>query len=339
MNIKEYIKDKSFHLSMFVLMIGIIFLFMLVFQISQTYIIFLISIIVFFSIIIFIYDYLRQVSFYQYYLQQLEQLDQKYLICEMIKKPRFLHGKILYQSLYDINKSMNERINDLSFQVDDFKDYIEMWIHEVKIPLSHLILIMHNHKSEMSPQVLEQVRILENQVNLVLYYVRCENAQNDYLIKSSSLLKIVNHVIVKNKDYFIYHKLKLSLKDLNYDVYTDSKWLEFIVNQIINNSFQYSGHKDDSLIEISACQKDHHIILSIYDNGIGISSSDLPRVFEKSFTGDNGRFQKKSTGMGLYICYQLCQRLGHQLIIESKQNEYTKVSIVFCLNDYYDVVR
>ena len=266
-------------------------------------------------------------------------MDQKYLICELVKEPEFLNGKILYQSLYEINKSMLEKLNELELQVNDFKDYVEMWIHEVKIPLSHLTLAVHNHKSNMNSQILEQVRKLENQVDQVLYYVRCENSQKDYLIKKSTLSKIVKNVIMKNKDYFIHHKLKLNIYDLDKVVLTDSKWLEFIINQIINNSFQYTVHKSEACIEISATEDNEQVILTILDNGIGICSSDLPRVFEKSFTGYNGRIQKKSTGMGLYICYRLCQHLGHHICIESIQNEYTKVIITFHKDHYYDVLK
>lgn len=339
MTIVMYIKDKAVHLLIHLIMVLLVILIMLAFQLNQAFILFIITMIVFFISICFLYDYFRQVSFYRFYQKQLEQLDQKYFICELIKEPGFLDGKILYQSLYTINKSMLEKMNERDVQVNDFKDYVEMWIHEVKIPLAHLTLTVHNHKSDVSPQILEQVRKLENQVDQILYYVRCENSQKDYLIKSSSLSKVVKNVIMKNKDYFIHHKLKLSLHDLNKMVLTDSKWLEFIINQILNNSFQYGTHRMESRIDISAVEDNNQVILTIMDNGIGICPSDLPRVFEKSFTGYNGRIQKKSTGMGLYICQRLCQRLGHQIHIESVQNEYTKVMIIFHKDHYYDVVK
>ena len=339
MTVKSYLRDKVVHFLIYAMMIVLLLSMMMAFQIHQALMISVVVIMLFFMALVYIYDYQRQATFYRFYQNQLDDLDQKYLVCELIKEPDFLNGQILYQSLYEINKSMVEKINQLDLQVQDFKDYVEMWIHEVKIPLSHLTLTVHNHKSDMSPQVLEQVRKLENQVNQVLYYVRCENSQKDYLIKTSSLSKIVKNVVMKNKDYFIFHKLKLDLHDLDKEVLTDSKWLEFIVNQILNNSFQYSMDRLESCIDISAIEDNDQVILTIMDNGIGICPADLPRVFEKSFTGYNGRIQKKSTGMGLYICQRLCQRLGHQIQIESVQNEYTKVMITFHKNHYYDVVR
>lgn len=339
MTFQDYLKDKGVHLLVYALMISFVMFILISFQVNQACLVAVIIVMMLCFAVVIFYDYHQKSQFYSYFLLQLKNLDQKYLICELIKKPSFLEGKILYDSLYEINKAMLERINDLSLNIDDFKDYIEMWIHEVKIPLSHLTLTVHNHKSEISPRILEQVRKLENQVDQVLYYIRSQTAQKDYLVKTNSLSQMIKNVIVKNKDYFIYHQLKIYLKDLDYEVVTDSKWLEFIVNQILNNSFQYSQKHVHSFIEISARETDDVVILSLYDNGIGIQNSDLSRVFEKTFTGQNGRLQKKSTGMGLYICQKLCQCLGHDIEIESEYGKYTCVHIVFHKNHYYDVVR
>lgn len=337
MSLKDYIKDQWFALLMSILMLGLVSIVMMTFQINQALVISILMIIVFFLCLILIHDYFRKRVFYQHYCLLVGELDQKYLICEMIQEPTFLEGKILYDSLCEINKSMVEKISELEYSIEQFKDYVEMWIHEVKIPLSHLMLTIHNHKTEINPLILEQVHKLENQIDFILYYTRSQTAQNDYLINSSSLLQMVKNVIKKNKDYFIYHKVKVELKNLNYDVYTDSKWMEFILNQILNNSFQYTQDQKQAVIEISALQKNDCVVLCIEDNGIGIQKADLPRVFDKSFTGQNGRIQKKSTGMGLYICQNLCQQLGHDICIESQFHEYTKVMLTFYNDHYYDI--
>lgn len=338
MSIKAYIKDQGFSLMLFSFMCILIYVIMTFWHISQAFIVFILGIILTFSFFIFLYDFYRRKAFYSRFYSLLDELDQKFLICEVVKEPSFLEGQILYHSLYEINKSMIEKINELQSSVDEFKDYVEMWIHEVKIPLSHLNLAIYNHQLQSKPLILEQVHKLENQVDQVLYYVRSQSAQKDYLIKSTLLSQMIKNVIKKNKDYFIYHKVKVVLKDLDEYVYTDSKWLEFILNQILNNSFQYT-QEHQLIIEISAIKKDYQVILSIQDNGIGIQESDLPRVFDKSFTGNNGRIQKKSTGMGLYICKKLCQQLGHHISIESQLHKYTKVMIVFYNDHYYDVIK
>ncbi|MFR7592944.1 MAG: sensor histidine kinase [Longibaculum sp.] len=339
MTVKNYLQDKVFVFLAYIMMMIMTLLMLLAFDVNISLVVLIMSIDLVFIGFIEIFDYQRKKQFYHHYLSQLQLLEEKYLICELIKEPSFLEGKILYQSLYEINKSMLERINDLSMNIEDFKDYVEMWIHEVKIPLSHLTLTVHNHRSDVSLPILEQIRKLENQVDQILYYVRSQSAQKDYLVKNNLLSQMIKNVIVKNKDYFICHQLKIQLKDLDYEVVTDSKWLEFMVNQVLNNSFQYSKNTAHSYIEISAHESQDAIVLSIYDNGIGICASDLPRVFEKSFTGENGRKHKKSTGMGLYICRKLCDCLGHDITIESQSGVYTRVNIVFYKNDYYQVVQ
>lgn len=338
MKLRDYMKDHMFMIWMFVLMMCLIALIMISFRLNQALIISVCMICFLFIHFILIYDFYRKRLFYQQYCTMLKELDQKYLICEMVKEPSFLDGQILYHSLYEINKSMIEKMNELQFSIDQFKDYVEMWIHEVKIPLSHLTLTIHNHPTQSTPLIHEQIHKLENQVDLILYYVRSQTAQKDYLIKSSLLSDIVKNVVKKNKDYFIYQKVKIVLKNLDYIVYTDSKWLEFMLNQILNNSFQYTQDQKEAMIEVSAIKQENKIILSILDNGMGIKKSDLPKVFEKSFTGDNGRVQKKSTGMGLYICQKLCQQLGHDICIESIFHEYTKVQIIFYNDCFYDVL-
>lgn len=338
MNIKTYIRDQAFVFIFFFLMCILIYIFMIFWHINQSLIFFILGIIFVFFLFTFFYNFYQRKSFYTHFDSLLNELDQKFLICEMVKEPSFLEGKILYNALYDINKSMMEEMNELHLSVDEFKDYVEMWIHEVKIPLSHLNLSIYNHQFQSKPSILEQVHKIENQVDQVLYYVRSQSAQKDYLIKSISLSQIIKNVIKKNKDYFIYHKVKVILNNLDYNVYTDSKWLEFILNQILNNSFQYTP-THEAIIDISAMKKDNQIVLFIQDNGIGIQKSDLPRVFDKSFTGHNGRIQKKSTGMGLYICKKLCQQLGHHISIDSKINQYTKVIITFYDDHYYDVMK
>ena len=120
---------------------------------------------------------------------------------------------------------------------------------------------------------------------------------------------------------------------------TDAKWLEFIINEIISNSLKYYRKDVNSFVKITAFKNEDKTILSIYDNGIGISKTDLPQVFNKSFTGNNGRIINSSTGMGLYIAKKMCLKLGHEIIIESKVGEYTKVNIIFYNNDYFAVLK
>ena len=215
---------------------------------------------------------------------------------------------------------------------DDFKEYIELWIHEVKLPLASLTLM--NRKDKNTLRVLKE---LEDYVEQILYYVRCENANNDYLIKEWDLDTIIKNVALRNKDDLLALDIDFKVDNCNLKVLTDSKWLEFIINQIVSNSIKYKKEKD-SFIEITGKDYKNYVTITIYDNGKGISKSDLPRVFNKTFTGNNGRStSSKSTGMGLYLCKELCEKLGHKIEIDSKKDEYTKVTITIYKKDFYNV--
>ena len=160
--------------------------------------------------------------------------------------------------------------------------------------------------------------------------------QNGYTENNPAVNKIID-VALKNKDDLLENKVNLEVDIHNEKVLTDSKWLEFVLNQIINNSIKYKKNNNDPIIKISVKDEKDKVYLTIWDNGIGIPKNDIKRVFDKSFTGENGRIMAKSTGMGLYIVKKLCDKLGHKIIIESEIHKYTKITIIFYKNDFYKV--
>ena len=162
----------------------------------------------------------------------------------------------------------------------------------------------------------------------VLYYSRSDEVGKDYIIKKIDLGQVVRNVIKKNQRDFISKKISLQLGELDEFIYSDTKWIEFILNQIIGNAIKYSKGKDDK-IKIESTKIDSSVVLTIEDNGVGIVEKDINRVFEKGFTGENGRKFGKSTGIGLYLCKKLCNKLGLGLEIQSKVNVGTKISIIF----------
>lgn len=338
MNLKNYMKDKLIFIILFLFTYSILLLLFFAFKVSNSLIIAVTFLLLFLLFNVILIDYFRKKNFYQLLLSNIEKLDKAYFVIEMLEEPSFYEGKIIYQALYDINKSMCEMIKLLENQTEDFKEYIEMWIHEVKLPIASLVLMAHNHPDKFDKNSKEQIRRIEDYVEQVLYYVRQEFAEKDYLINAISLKKVVSNVALRNKNELLESNIDLIVENVDYRVYTDSKWLEFILNQIIGNSMKYKDKKN-AYIKINTLEEKNKYILEIIDNGIGISEEDLPRVFNKSFTGNNGRGWAKSTGMGLYIVKKLCDKLGHKVMIESSKGEYTKVSIVFFKNKYYDVIR
>lgn len=339
MKLSKYLKTNYLIIILFIVIIAIIDLMLVSFKTnSQAVIGVSITAIVGFVLYI-IYDFNRRKKFYNKLLNDLDLLDKKYLITEMIDKPDFYEGEIFYDALYEIDKSMAEKIKEYSLSIQDFKEYIEMWIHEVKLPLASLNLIVHNHRELSDKKITEQLKRLDDDIEQVLYYVRSENAEKDYLIKETELNKVISNVAMKNKDILLENNINFEVDVGNKKVLTDSKWLEFIVNQIVSNSIKYTRNDVEHLIKITSEENNKCTILKIYDNGIGISKSDIPKVFDKTFTGSNGRKIETSTGMGLYIVKQLCNKLGHKIAIDSKENEYTEVSILFNKDDYLNVAK
>lgn len=335
----NYVKDKIWYVILFAISLVFILTLLVAFKAKLELTIAILLVFIIFFITSILIDFFRKKYFYDNLLCSIQKLDKAYLVLETLDKPNFYEGKLLYQALYEINKSMNENVKNLSIQVDDFKEYVEMWIHEVKIPIASLVLMEHNHKDKFSKDGIRQIKRIENYVEQILYYVRQETAEKDYLITDVSLNMIVNKVLLKNKDDILENKINLMVDKLAFNVSTDSKWLEFIINQIINNSIKYKRNITDSYIKIYVIENKDKLDLVIEDNGLGINESDLPMVFKKSFTGKNGRIKSKSTGMGLFIAKSLCDKLGHKIMIESKERKYTKVIITFSKNHYYDVVK
>ena len=335
MKLSEYLKDKVYFIIVNLIFISIIILLLLAFKVRFSLIMVVTFLLITENILLLMIDYFRKKNFYTSLIQKLEELDKKYLILEMMSRPSFYEGKILYDTIYETDKSMIENVNEYLSNIEDFKDYIEMWIHEVKIPISSLVLMSHNHK-ELNNTYINEVKKLNDYVDQVLYYVRSNYAENDYIIKENNLDKIIKDVILKNKDELLLNNINIETNIKGNKVLTDSKWLEFILNQIINNSIKYKKD-NDSIIKIESFKENDKTILSIYDNGIGINKKDIKNVFKKSFTGENGRNLSKSTGMGLYIAKRLCDKLGHKILIESEKNEYTIVKIIFGNNDYYKI--
>ncbi len=199
-------------------------------------------------------------------------------------------------------------------------------------------MIIENNKNEITKSIEEELDKVENYIEQALFYARSNTVEKDYYIKTAILKEIVNESIKKSKKQLMNEKISLELHDLEIEVKTDNKWIVFILNQIIQNSIKY--RKQDSIleIEIHAEQGKNNNILYIKDNGIGIKKGEITRVFEKGFTGTNGRLSnKKSTGIGLYLCKKLCDKLGIAIELNSVQNEGTEIRIVFPNDSHIDM--
>jgi signal transduction histidine kinase len=274
------------------------------------------------------YEYRKRKVYYDDILKTVEKLDKKYLMGEIIDMPPFIDAIPYYDLIKQAGKSMLEEINKIKTQRKDYKEYIEQWIHEVKTPISAIKLIEENNRTSTSRAVLEELENIDRFVEQALFYARSEEIHKDYLIKEVSLEQCISNVLIKNKHMFIFNNIEIDLTDLNKSVYCDSKWLEFIINQIVVNAVKYRGSQFP-MVKIYTRDIKGGIQLIIEDNGIGIPDNEINRVFDKGFTGSKGRQNYKSTGIGLYLCKKLCDKLGLLIAADSKENMYTKVIITF----------
>lgn len=339
MKFGSFLKDRLYSIIIALFCYFIILSVLLAYKSDKAIVIAITIILLVTYILLFLTDFFRKQKFYTDLLTNIDNLDKAYLVLETLNRPEFYEGELLCQALYEIDKSMNENVRIEKEQLLDNKEYIEMWIHEVKRPLASLVLTLNNQKNILDRKTKNILKRLEDYVDQVLYYVRSENAEKDYFIKEVDLSKVIKNVGIKNMDDLLDNKVEFMFDKTNYKVLTDSKWLEFILNQIINNSIKYKRNIDNSYIKIYVKDNLDTTVLIIEDNGIGIKSSDIRQVFDKTFTGTNGREKTTSTGMGLYIAKNLCKKLGHKIEIESKENEYTRVFITFAKNKFYDVLK
>ena len=330
MNLKNYLKERILfllnNLILFVIIGGV-----MVLVNSNWNLILLTFCIWFFPVLIYmIIEFMKQKAFYDELNSIMDNLDKKYLLPEIMNEPENLEGKLLYDILRQANKDMHEHVKKYRDRENEYREYIETWVHEIKTPIASTRLIIENNQSNITRNIKEEIKKVEEYIEQVLYYSRSNNVSKDYIIKEVSLPDLVRRVIKRNSRDFISKGIALDIEAVDGMVYSDAKWLEFIVNQLIGNATKYIAGRDGK-VTISTIRNENNIILTIEDNGIGIIDKDLNRVFEKGFTGENGRKFGQSTGIGLYLCKKLSEQLGLGLTLTSKTGEGTKVRIIFPL--------
>ena len=335
MRFRDYIKEKMVLIIGTILALVSVEILLLAYDISILIRVYCAFIIAFVMILAILIEYKKKKDYYNELIKNMEDLKEKYLISEIIKTPNFVEGRILKEILQDTGKSMLENVNYYKNIQEDYKEYIELWIHEVKIPIAASKLIIENNKNEITKSIDEELDKVENYTEQALFYARSNAVEKDYIINKTNLKEIVNGAILKNKTTLLNEKVSIELSNLKEEeVYTDSKWAVFIINQIIQNAIKYSK-KENKKIEISSQEKNDKVILYIKDNGIGIKKGEITRVFERGFTGENGRIiGQKSTGIGLYLCKKLCDRLGLGIELNSEKDKGTEVRIIFPKNSY-----
>ena len=226
-----------------------------------------------------------------------------------------------------LNTSKKELAAKLTGQYSDLLDYYTMWAHQIKTPIAAMRLVLSGSDTDTARELREELQKTEQYVEMVLMYLKLDAGAEDYVIRKCSLDSIIRQSVKKYASQFIRKKIRLEYEPVEYEVLTDEKWLMFVIEQIISNSLKYIRQGSIAItLETGG-------ILCIRDTGIGIDETDIPRVFEKGFTGLNGRTDRKATGIGLYLCRRILTSLGHEIQISSSAGEGTAVRIDLSSND------
>lgn len=240
----------------------------------------------------------------------------------------------------DLIKVYMEKCEDIIYEnstkFENNKEIMSIWVHDIKMPISIIKLIIEQNQDTFCEHTLDEIdnelMRIENAVERVLYFSKLENFHKDFLVQDVNIEKLVREVIRKYSKYFITNKINLSLNNLNYNILSDKKWLIFIFDQLIGNALKYTSIND--AISIYTEVDKYYIKLHIKDTGCGIKKEDVNRIFDKGFTGNNGRNNAKSTGLGLYLVQELCNSLDHKIEVHSIYTEFTEFIVYFNKNYY-----
>lgn len=320
----DYLKDKKLYIILTILIIVILNVNLALYQINLEIIIYGDILCLLIMIIFTIYDY--------------------YCYQKHLKEVKLLHDNIEYNNEYYITKNKIELeyqkiVDDLKLMINDIKEkdtldkismneYYTMWVHQIKTPIAAMKLILED-KNDIDLSI--ELSKIEQYVEMVLSYIRLNSESSDYVFREVDLNAIIKENIKANMMVFIKKKIHLEYDEIDYHFISDDKWLSFAIGQILSNALKYT--KTNGTIKIEFKNQ----ILSIIDNGIGIYEEDLPRIFEKGYSGIIGREDKKATGIGLYLTKTILDRLNHPIWIESKVNEGTRVNIkLVSENKYFD---
>lgn len=258
--------------------------------------------------------------------------------------------EMLYQRLLE-NQSIARSESESSAEIrqSQMRDYYSMWVHQIKTPISAMKLLLEVEREELGQLICddEQSQYLlsdnmdsfedelfriEEYVSMALQYQRVSSTENDFVLEKVSVDGVIRDTIKKYAKIMIRRHIGINYSGTGQDVYTDGKWLAFMLEQILSNAIKYTPQ---GFVTIETAEEKDRFFITIKDTGIGIKAEDLPRVFEKGYTGYNGHADKKATGIGLYLCRQMADKLGHTIRMESEIGKGTKVWIGFDL-DYAD---
>lgn len=266
-----------------------------------------------------IYVCINFINYYKKHIQLYKLQNEISISLENLPSPKTLMEEDYTNLILNLNKEYKTYISKSDIAKSDMIDYYTMWVHQIKTPISAMKLLIQTSESEISSDLSSELFKIEQYVEMVLSYIRLGSNENDFVLKEYDLDNIIRQAVRKYAPLFIRKKINLDFQPTNYKVLTDEKWLVFVIEQLLSNAIKYTNKGKISIYSLENKK------LVIEDTGIGISKEDIPRIFDKGFTGYNGRTDKKATGLGLYLCKKILDKLSHKIYIESEVGVKTKV--------------
>ncbi len=257
----------------------------------------------------------------------MDQLDQKYLFAECVPGAKTLYERRLFELMHRAGRAMIGPVSDAQAAQREYREYVEGWVHEIKTPITAAGLICRNADNETRRRFMQELGQIEAYVERTLFYARAESPEKDFVIRQVQLSELAAEAIDRHRALLMQSGVRVETLGLERWVFTDDKWAVFILGQLLQNAARY--RKRDPVVTLRADLVEKQVHLTLEDNGIGIPAHELSRVFDRGFTGSNGRSRGGSTGMGLYLCRRLADSLGLGLWLISEEGEGTAVTLVF----------
>lgn len=326
-----YLKDRAPFIILTCLFVFFLVGILSILNVSESGIFFIVLAAVVGAFAFLVFDYVRQATFWRKMEQVAKNLEKGVHFNDLVDDPSFLSGRIARDVARTISSADNQEITDLKAGVRANAEYIELWVHEAKTPLAAAQLISKRMTGSDALALRRELERMAALIEQALFAARTESLASDYLIREVDLLELIKEACKTHMHYLTSRGVALEFHiEPDLCVYADKTWLEFIITQIVINAAKY----DSTLISFSAYESEQEsssscTVLEIKDNGCGIPASDVPRVFDRGFTGEVGRAHGSATGMGLYLAARMCASMGLSILLASEEGVGTRVQISF----------
>ena len=327
MTLREFLSDRLRRIALQVICAGVATLFLFATGTQPGVLVILLIVLLLAFLTVNMFDFFQQRARLLELKSILDGLDRKYLFTECVPQPKGLFERRLFDLARLAGRNMTGAVSDAQASQREYREYVERWVHEIKAPITAARLICRELDGDTRRKLTAELSQIEAHVERALFYARAENPEQDCLFRQIELEKIAAQAIENHRSLLIQNGIRVELENMNCAVYTDEKWAVFILGQLLQNAARYRG--PEPAVILSAKPLGRQTQLIVHDNGIGIPAHELPRVFERGFTGSNGRIRGGSTGMGLYLCRKLAVFLELGLDITSTEGNGTVVTLTF----------